>query len=70
MKAGKRKPDKDMVDLEFDEALMRLLQTSSEEVEDIIEAIKKDDEGVKAYVEERQDSIRRGALRSKHRFRI
>lgn len=70
MKAGKRKPDKDMFDLEFDEALARLLQTSPEEVEGLIETIKKDDEGVKAYVEERRDSIQRGALRSKHRFRI
>jgi hypothetical protein len=70
MKAGKRKPDKDMFDLDFDEAMARLMLTVPEEVEDMVEAIKKEDEGVKAYVEERQDSIRRGARRTKHRFGV
>ena len=66
----KRKPDMDMSDLGFDEALARLIQTAPEEVADEAARLKREQEEVKAYVEERRDSIERGARRSSRRFRL
>lgn len=54
----------------FDEALSRLIQTDPQEVEEAIEAAKLKEEEVSRYVEERRDSIARGARRSRARFRL
>ena len=43
---------------------------TDKESEDEIEQVKRETDEVEKYVEERRDSIRRGARRSKHRFRI
>lgn len=59
-----------MSDLGFEEALTRLLRTDPEELASEIEKTKEKDREVSEFVEERRDSIRRGARRTKHRFRI
>lgn len=65
-----RKPSSDISDLGFDEALARFMQTDKQELADTKERIEREDEGVTAYVEERRESIRRGARRTGSRFRI
>lgn len=60
----------DMSDLGFDEALARLIQTDPKEAQDAADSVKRDAEGVRKYVEERSDSIERGARRSRSRFRL
>lgn len=70
MNRDKRKPDEDMSDLGLEEALVRLMQTDPEELAAEIEAVKNKNREVEEYVEERRDSIRRGAFRTKHRFRL
>ena len=54
----------------FDEAIARLLQTDPKEIADLAEEVKRKDEKVSCYVEERRQSIRKGARRSKKRFGI
>lgn len=66
----KRKPDMDMSDLGFDEALARLIQTDPKEAQDAADSVRRDDEEARRYVEERRDSIERGARRSRARFRL
>ena len=60
----------DLSNLGFDEALARFIQTDKKELADVSDQITEEDEGVKAYVEERRESIRRGARRTNHRFRL
>lgn len=45
------------------------LETDPQEVSDAVDRVKADDEGIRKYVEERQDSIAKGARRTKRRFR-
>jgi hypothetical protein len=67
-KAKKTKAAK--IGTEFDEVVARLLQTDKEELEGEIERTKREADEAGQYVEERRDSIRRGARRTKHRFRL
>lgn len=58
------------IETEFDEVVARLLQTDKKELEDEIAKTKREADEVGKYVEERSDSIKRGARRTKHRFRL
>jgi hypothetical protein len=58
------------IDMPFDEALRRLIETDPKDLEDLIRKGRKGVEEVETYVEERQRSIRRGARRSRKRFRL
>lgn len=69
MSERKKKPSA-LSDLAFDEALARLIQTDPKELADTLDKIKREDREVKEYVEERRQSIRRGARRAKKRFRL
>lgn len=60
----------DKIETEFDEVVARLLQTDNKELEDEIAKTKREADEAGKYVEERSDSIKRGARRTKHRFRI
>ena len=60
----------DMSNLGFDEALARLIQTDPKEIEDAADSVKRDDKEVREYVQERRESIAKGARRTSHRFRI
>jgi hypothetical protein len=53
----------------FDEAVARFLQTDPKEVADAHQRLKQAQEDTKRYVEERRESIQRGARRSTARFR-
>jgi len=66
----KRKPNKDMSDLGFDEALARLIQTDKKELMDAKERVDKEVNEVGKYVEERRESIQKGARRTGKRFRL
>lgn len=68
--AKHRKPNADISDLSFDEALARLIRTDNKELADAKDRIDSEDEGVRQYVEERRESIRSGARRSRDRFRL
>jgi len=65
-----RKPNKDISDLGFDEALARFIQTDKHELADAKDRVDRDDEGVAKYVEERRDSIKRGARRTGKHFSL
>lgn len=67
-KPNKKRSDK--IESELDEVLARLLQTDKKELEDEIAKTKREADEAGKYVEERSDSIRRGARRTKHRFRL
>lgn len=55
----------------LDEALQkRLLQTKFNGLQDSITQTVHDEEGAREYVEERKDSIRKGARRAPKRFRL
>lgn len=54
----------------FGEALERLFGVDPKEIETEIEKTKREAEGVERAVKETEDSIDRGARRSKHRFRL
>ena len=60
----------DMSDLGFDEALARLIQTDPQEAEEAADSVKRGDQEARKYVKERDDSIERGARRSRARFRL
>jgi hypothetical protein len=66
----KRKPNALLHDLGLDEALARFIQTDKREVEDVIDRVIREEQAVSDYVEERRDSIRKGARRTGTRFRI
>ncbi|WP_239807170.1 hypothetical protein [Croceicoccus hydrothermalis] len=53
-----------------EEPLTGVIESRADEARNIAEKIKRDDEEVKKYVNERRDSIRRGARRSRNRFRF
>lgn len=67
-KPKKTRPDK--IETELDEVVARLLQTDKKELEDEITRSKRESDEAEKYVEERRDSIQRGARRAKHRFRL
>ena len=54
----------------FEEALARLIQTDPAEIIDARERVNKAQEDVEQNAAERRDSIKRGARRTNHRFRI
>jgi hypothetical protein len=66
----KRKPDSNISDLGFDEALARFIQTDNKELADAKDRIDKDEEEVRQYVKERRESIGKGARRTGSRFRL
>jgi hypothetical protein len=69
-KKKNRKTEVDLSNLGFDEALARLIQTEPDQVADAVERINREEEEVREYVEERRSSIRKGARRTRHRFRL
>ena len=54
----------------FDEALARLLQTDKKELEDTVDQVRREEAEAERYVEERRESIRKGARRAPKRFRL
>ena len=65
----KRKPPA-VLDMPFSEAVARFLSTNPEEVEDAHARVRREQEDVKKRVEETRESIRSGARRTGHRFRL
>lgn len=57
-------------DMPFGEALERLFGVDPKELESETEKAKREAEGVDRAVRQTEDSIDRGARRSKHRFRL
>ncbi len=57
-------------DMPFEEALARLLQTDPDELADSVREMREKEKEVERYIEERRDSIRRGARRAPKRFRL
>ena len=71
MSADRKKDDPNVfAGMAFDEALARLVQTKPEEISDFFDQVKKDEEEAGRYVEERRESIRKGARRASKRFRL
>lgn len=68
-KTRKDRPDL-LIGLGFDEALRRLAQTDPKELRDSIAQALHDEEETREYVEERRESIRKGARRAGKRFRL
>jgi hypothetical protein len=67
----KRKNEPPMrLDLSFEEALARLAQVDPAEILDAHCKVQQAQEDVEKDVAERRESIRRGARRTAHRFRI
>lgn len=62
-KERKRKPPASL-DMPFEEAVARFMQTDPAEIADAHERLRQAQEDTKKYVEERKRSIRRGARRS------
>ena len=58
------------LDMSFEEALRRYVQTDPKELADMIEEAKRAGENVEKFIEERIGSIRRGARRAPKRFRL
>jgi len=54
----------------FEEALARFIQTDPAEIVDAHERVRAAQKDVEKDVAERRDSIKRGARRTNHRFRI
>lgn len=59
-----------VLDMGFEEALARLVQTQPSEIADAHRRVMSAQEDVEKTVTERRDSIARGARRTNHRFRI
>ena len=57
-------------DMTFEEAVARLIQTDPKEIADARKRVRAAQEDTKKYVEERKESIRRGARRAKSRFSL
>jgi hypothetical protein len=57
-------------EMSFEEALARLLQTDPAELREEKRRAEEEVREIDAYVEERKESIRKGARRTKHRFRL
>lgn len=69
-KIPKDRPDL-LIGMMFDEALTRVVQkTDPKEVREAIAQAIQDGEEAKKYVEERRDSIRKGARRAPKNFRL
>ena len=58
------------LDMSFDEALRRYGQTDPKELADMIEEANRAGEDAEKFIEERIESIRRGARRAPKRFRL
>jgi hypothetical protein len=58
------------LDMSFDEALKRVAQTDPKELADAFAETERENEEAKKYVEERRESIRKGARRAPKRFRL
>ncbi len=69
MTSRKDRPDI-LIGMSFDEALKRLAQTNPKEIQESIAQTIHDEEEAKRYVEERRESIRKGARRAPKRFRL
>jgi len=59
-----------VLNMSFEEALARLVQTDPAEIVTAHERVRAAQEEVEKNVAERRDSIKRGARRINHRFRI
>ena len=74
MRAGKKKTphtkEPALLEMPFQEALSRFIQTDPKELVDLAEKIKRQDGEIERYVDDRQRSIRSGARRTGKRFRI
>jgi len=61
MTKPKPKEPKALAGMTLDEALARLLQTNPKELEDMYDETRRSEEQAKRFIEEREQSIRRGA---------
>ena len=59
-----------VLNIGFEEALARLVQTDPKEMADTYEQVRRDEEEVEKYVAEREQSIGRGVRRAAKRFRL
>lgn len=59
-----------VLDVPFEEALARFLQTDPAEVINAHQRVRQAQEDVEKHVRERRESIRRGARRSSGKFRL
>jgi hypothetical protein len=66
----KKVPDAQKSSSDFDEAASTAIRNGLNQVDEVAEGVSRADEEVRKYVEERRDSIARGARRSKSRFRL
>ncbi|MFN3818539.1 MAG: hypothetical protein ACK4R0_06030 [Blastomonas sp.] len=65
----KGKPDMDMSNLGFDEALARLIQTDPKEIANLHERVAKDAKEIESDAKEHFDDIKSGGRRFKRPFR-
>src|SRR5438128_2264906 len=70
MKARKPRKPPLALEMDFEEALARLIQTDPKELTELIEEARREGKEVEEYVRERTRSIRRGARRATKRFRL
>jgi len=56
--------------MDFTEAVKRFAQTDPKELAEEKKRSEEEIQEIDRYVEERQESIRKGARRTKHRFRL
>jgi hypothetical protein len=54
----------------FKDALLRLIGVVPKELDDVSDSVDQDEDRARRYVEERRESIRRGARRSGKHFRL
>jgi len=64
------KKKRNLFGMAFDEALARFLQTDKKELEDAVDQARREEAEAERYVEERRESIRKGARRAPKRFRL
>ncbi len=70
MKGKQLKRATGMEGMDFGEALKRLIGVDPREIESEIAKTKRKSEEIKRGVKDTEDSIDRGARRTKHRFRL
>lgn len=68
--SGSLKDKPDLAGDALQEALLRLAENAPDDVRKIIEQIRNDEEKAKQYVEERRESIHKGARRAPKSFRL
>ena len=69
MTKRKKKPPATL-NMSFDEALVRFVQTDPKELADLHDKVQREGEETERYVNDRERSIRRGARRATKRFRL